>query len=116
MATDMSREIARLREDGTLMMLENKWLNKEQSLRLQQQQDSSVKPKTLNLPNFSGLFLISGLSSASALLIFLIYFFKSKLQQFNCYIFEVLAKGKLAFMITHLVSKNVSEIELINRR
>ena len=116
MATDMSREIARLREDGTLMMLEKKWFNKEQSLVSQQQQDSSTKPKTLNLANFSGLFFISGLSSASALLIFLIYLLKAKLQLFSCYIFEVLAKVKLAFMITHLFSKNVSEIELINIR
>ncbi|KAI3682565.1 hypothetical protein L1987_82628 [Smallanthus sonchifolius] len=56
LATDMSREIAKLREEGTLRLLENKWFEKQSS----SSPDSPSKPKTLNFSRFQGLFLISG--------------------------------------------------------
>nr|XP_043617842.1 glutamate receptor 1.2-like [Erigeron canadensis] len=53
---DMSREIARIREDGTLRDLEKKWFEKE--FPLLSEDSATVMPKTLNLDNFWDLFVI----------------------------------------------------------
>ncbi|KAK1370055.1 hypothetical protein POM88_036147 [Heracleum sosnowskyi] len=56
---DISRAIAKLREDGTLEMLEKKWYNKPQSLL---NQETQPKPQVLKDVGFGGLFLIGGVS------------------------------------------------------
>ncbi|KAM7527512.1 hypothetical protein LguiB_030922 [Lonicera macranthoides] len=55
---DMSREIAKLREEGKLKMMEEKWFKSESSLL---NQDSATKPKTLDLDNFR----VAGASKSS---------------------------------------------------
>ncbi|XP_076902396.1 glutamate receptor 1.3-like [Bidens hawaiensis] len=76
LATDMSRQIAKIREDGTLGVLEKKWFEKQSA----SSKDSPSKPKTLNSNRFRGLFLISGMSSTLALMISLIFLLRAKLE------------------------------------
>lgn len=104
MAAELSSQIARLREDGTLKKLENKWFN--------QQGDSESKASTsaakiLNFKGLRGLFLISGVSMASALFIFMIYYVHEKLH----FTYTMLAEGKLSFILRFLVSKAPKGVE-----
>ncbi|KAJ9567214.1 hypothetical protein OSB04_003180 [Centaurea solstitialis] len=75
LAPDISREITRLREDGTLRMLENKWFTYQQS----GPPSNDSAPKVLNLQGLRGLFLISGVSMAAALFIFMLYMVHEKM-------------------------------------
>lgn len=112
----MSREIAKLREEGKLKMMEEKWFKSESSLL---NQDSATKPKTLDLDNFRGLFIIAGLSSTLALLILLVnYLLHQNLPQLlNYCIFRLLGGGRLAFMARYLFPRNnVHVIQEINAR
>ncbi|XP_031247129.1 glutamate receptor 1.2-like [Pistacia vera] len=61
----MSRAIAKLRENGKLMKMENEWF-KRQSTFASEDDDTSSVVKPLTLDSFRGLFLISGVSSALA--------------------------------------------------
>ncbi|KAH9794054.1 hypothetical protein KPL71_004762 [Citrus sinensis] len=58
---DISRAIARLREEGTLTKIENEWFNDRQSSFMH---DDSIRnnPSSLSLTNFGGLFLVTGIS------------------------------------------------------
>ncbi|PWA71946.1 Extracellular ligand-binding receptor [Artemisia annua] len=93
LAPEMSIQIAKLREDGTLKLLEDKWFKK--------QSDSLPSPKILNLEGFGGLFLISGVSMASALFLFMLYFIHEKVN----FTYSMLGGGKLAFIMRFLVPK-----------
>ncbi|XWS36635.1 hypothetical protein CRYUN_Cryun20dG0102200 [Craigia yunnanensis] len=64
---DISREIARLRESGRLDLLENAWFKSQTSLT---SRDNADKVRPLTLTNFGGLFLVSGIPSVVAFLIF----------------------------------------------
>ncbi|KAK8569954.1 hypothetical protein V6N13_002662 [Hibiscus sabdariffa] len=64
---DMSRAIVRLREEEKLQMMEKKWFNNDESIFTNQ--DSRSNPSRLNLDSFGGLFLVTGMSSTSALLV-----------------------------------------------
>ncbi|XP_017976222.1 PREDICTED: glutamate receptor 1.2 [Theobroma cacao] len=64
---DISKEIARLRESGRLNMLENTWFKSKASLT---SGDSAGNVRPLTPTNFGGLFLISGILSVVAFLIF----------------------------------------------
>ncbi|KAL0354397.1 UNVERIFIED_CONTAM: Glutamate receptor 2.7 [Sesamum radiatum] len=71
---DVSRAIIDLREKEILTRISNKWLGEEGC----RDTDAAVKTsnsKSLTLDSFKGLFLISWLSSSSALAIFLSIFF-----------------------------------------
>ncbi|XP_059626898.1 glutamate receptor 2.3-like [Cornus florida] len=74
LVSEMSRAIMKLREEGKLVKMEKAWFNSESSSMAQQDSVTSTNnnPNVLNLDNFSGLFLISGICSALALVIFLI--------------------------------------------
>ncbi|KDO58533.1 hypothetical protein CISIN_1g044527mg [Citrus sinensis] len=69
---DISRAIARLREEGTLAKIENVWFNTQQSSNFMHEDSTSSNPSSLSLANFGGLFLITGISSTLALVIFLV--------------------------------------------
>ena len=96
LAPEMSIQIAKLREDGTLKLLEDKWFNKHL--------DSATAPKILNLEGFRGLFLISGLSMASALFLYMLYFVHEKVH----FQYTMLAGGKLAFIMKFLFPRFAS--------
>ncbi|KAD4888245.1 hypothetical protein E3N88_20318 [Mikania micrantha] len=72
--TDISREIAKLREDGTLTNLENKWFGKDISL------SSSTMLETPNLYRFWGLFIVIGVSLALALTVLALYLVHAKME------------------------------------
>ncbi|KAJ9567206.1 hypothetical protein OSB04_003172 [Centaurea solstitialis] len=90
----ISRQIARLREDGTLSKLENKWFNQES-------RDFVPTTKILSVKDLRGLFVISGGSMAAALFLFMIYSVHEKLH----FSYTMLAGGKLAFILRLLVRK-----------
>lgn len=72
----MSSEIAKLRADGTLKALEDKWLKRQFSIMSKDL--SAPSPSILNLHRFRGLFLISGVSMALAFLMSVIYLVREK--------------------------------------
>ena len=100
LANEMSMQIAKLREDGTLKLLEDKWFNK--------QLDSATAPKILNLEGFRAVvyFLSVGfqLSMASVLFIYLLYFVHEKVH----FRYTMLAGGKLAFIMRFLIPRFAS--------
>ncbi|PWA65479.1 solute-binding protein family 3/N-terminal domain of MltF [Artemisia annua] len=102
LVTDMSREIAKIREDGTLRNLEKKWYETEFPVL---PQDSSATPKTLSLERFGGLFVISGISSGLALMISVIYLVRAKLEIHN--IILLVAGHDLMSIIRYLFHSNV---------
>ncbi|KAB2073662.1 hypothetical protein ES319_A07G098100v1, partial [Gossypium barbadense] len=69
MANDISREIAKLREDGTLQKLENEWFK---SPIIDFDSDNTLgSMNSLTIRDFQGLFLISGIYLAIACFLFL---------------------------------------------
>ncbi|KAK3020397.1 hypothetical protein RJ639_046130 [Escallonia herrerae] len=114
LVTETSREIAKLREEGKLMKLEKKWFISKSTLS-PQEGGSVTKPKILDLHSFGGLFLISGISSALALLICLLYLVKEKLHA-KYFIIRFLGGGKLATMISYLFRRNANAIGEVNAR
>ncbi|KAJ0792401.1 putative periplasmic binding protein-like I [Helianthus annuus] len=104
LVSEMSRQIATIRENGTLRFLEKKWFEKESS----SSQDSPRKPKTLNFSRFRGLFLISGISSAAALIISLIFLLHAKLEAHSIISF-IMQKNLVAYL-RHLFYGNAIRI------
>ncbi|KAL5562233.1 hypothetical protein UlMin_031980 [Ulmus minor] len=79
LANDMSRAIAKLREEGELAKLEKIWLhNTKTSLTSLDSANGGESIDALNLHRFGGLFLVSGASSALALLLFLVFAFRRR--------------------------------------
>ncbi|KAK8664068.1 hypothetical protein V6N13_083871 [Hibiscus sabdariffa] len=71
---DISSAIMRLREEEKLQMMENEWFNGTKSIFINQ--DSASDTSRLSLLSFGGLFLITAISSISAL--FLCFFQRRK--------------------------------------
>ncbi|KAJ9565145.1 hypothetical protein OSB04_001111 [Centaurea solstitialis] len=94
-APEISRQIAGLRADGTLNKLENKWFNQESV-------DSVPTTKILSFKDLRGLFVISGVSMAAALFLFMLYLVHEKLH----FSYTMLARGKLAFIMRFLMRKS----------
>ncbi|KAI7984630.1 Glutamate receptor 1.3 [Camellia lanceoleosa] len=112
---EISRAIMQLRENGTLMRLEQLWFNRTPSLVLTQ--NSSVangSPNRLNFDSFRGLFIISGLSSVSTLAILSIHSlyqrWHTKVHSFRNLICEV-----LVFWVKLLSTTNSNLINRIPR-
>nr|GEU52363.1 glutamate receptor 1.2-like [Tanacetum cinerariifolium] len=102
LVADMSGEIAKIREDGTLRNLEKKWYETEFPVL---PQDSFAMPKTLSLERFGGLFVISGISSGLALMISVIYLIRAKLEIHN--IISLVAGRDLMTIVRYLFHSNV---------
>ncbi|GKD98413.1 hypothetical protein Tco_1382310, partial [Tanacetum coccineum] len=103
LAPEMSIQIAKLREDGALKLLEDKWFNK--------QLDSATGPKILNFEGFRGLFLISGVSMASALFLYMLYSVHEKVH----FMYTMLAGGKLAFIMRDCIPDEYSPATIPQR-
>nr|XP_043616658.1 glutamate receptor 1.3-like [Erigeron canadensis] len=103
LVADMSREIAKLRENGTLINLEKKWFVNENSLL---NKDSFTEPKPLNLIRFGGLFIVIGISSALALIISIGYKVRAKMEVES--IISFLAGRKLMTTIRYLLYRNIT--------
>nr|XP_043612282.1 glutamate receptor 1.4-like [Erigeron canadensis] len=91
MVEEMSRQIAKLRENGKLEDLEKYWFKKHSA----SSEDTLPKPKTLNFGRFQGLFLISGVSLALALMISMVRLLCAKLE-LHAIIFFVLQHKAIA--------------------
>ena len=76
MVHDISRAIAKLREDGELHKIEQTWF---QDQSVFEKQESLTKPSILDFYSFRGLFLITGTSLTLALIIFYVFLIKNKL-------------------------------------
>ncbi|CAK9140850.1 unnamed protein product [Ilex paraguariensis] len=113
---EISRAIAKLREEGKLEMMEKIWFNIDSSFMPDSQSSASAtNPSTLSLDSFRGLFLISGIASAFALFIFFVFFLKEKIGVKN-HIWGILAQGKLLFMMKYLFTRNAVMIGETNAR
>ncbi|WOG95092.1 hypothetical protein DCAR_0314394 [Daucus carota subsp. sativus] len=99
---EISRAIAKLREEGTLSTLEKKWYNKPSSLV---NQELPPKPQVLKVDSFGGLFVIGGVSLGLALFARIFYIIRGKLNIYN-YMFQTLASGNLAIMLRHMISSS----------
>ncbi|CAN6562370.1 unnamed protein product [Malus baccata var. baccata] len=73
---DLSTQIRHMREEGQLLDLEKTWFHRKTSLTpddSMEDNNMSSPSNTLGLYDFLGLFLVSGVSSAVALFVFLIF-------------------------------------------
>ncbi|CAH1447100.1 unnamed protein product [Lactuca virosa] len=88
LAREMSTQIAKMREDGTLKALEDKWLKRESIFM--SKDFSSPSSIILNFYGLRGLFFISGVSMALALLVSMIdlvrekWHIKDKIKMVRC--------------------------------
>ncbi|KAJ0053040.1 hypothetical protein Pint_03103 [Pistacia integerrima] len=89
---DMSRAIAKLREMGTLNMMEKAWFRSHESMHTFG--DTSNNVNSLTFDSFRGLFLITGVSSALALSILYGYVLYNYWKAINIYNFIVLIQGQ----------------------
>ncbi|GJT77557.1 glutamate receptor 1.2-like protein [Tanacetum coccineum] len=99
---ELSREIARMRENGALRSLEKKWFKRELSLS---SQDSFRTPKSHNLDRFRGLFIAIGVSLLFALTVSAFYAVHSRVQAEH--IISLLAGKNLMVTIRYLSFRNV---------
>ncbi|KAK0589396.1 hypothetical protein LWI29_013666 [Acer saccharum] len=105
---DLSRAIAKLREDGKLNMMENVWFKSRQStFTSSDSEDPSnnnyVNPLTLD--SFRGLFLITGVSSTLALaILYSCWLYKNWHVMKNCN-FRDLIRTRFEFMKEYLSKK-----------
>ncbi|KAG8388844.1 hypothetical protein BUALT_Bualt02G0167200 [Buddleja alternifolia] len=96
---EVSRAIAELREEGTILELEKKWFKSQSSLL--SQDTEPPKFNTLSVDNFFGLFLVSGIANSIAALILVVFLLGKRLSM-NYYIFTMLSRGNLIFILRHL--------------
>ncbi|PIN16367.1 hypothetical protein CDL12_10980 [Handroanthus impetiginosus] len=106
---DISRAIAELREEGTLVQIQKKWFS-SQSSPLPEDTEPPSNPDTLSSDKFFGLFLLSGISKSIAILIFLIFLLHEKLST-NYYMITMLARGKLILILRYLYPRMVNIID-----
>ncbi|CAH1433110.1 unnamed protein product [Lactuca virosa] len=76
---DVSREIAKIRLDGTLGSLENKWYENRISLPSR----NSTIPHAVTLDKFGGLFIISAATSTLTFMVSLVHLIRIRLRQFQ---------------------------------
>ena len=76
MVHDISRAIAKLREDGELHKIHQTWFQDHSVFK---KQESLTKPSILDSYSFRGLFLVTITSSTLALIIFYVFLIKNKL-------------------------------------
>ncbi|CAI9776573.1 unnamed protein product [Fraxinus pennsylvanica] len=81
---EMSRAIASLREKGKLLEIEKKWFRSQSTSLSRDIETNTSRPLGVN--RFFGLFLISGISKAVAILLFFIFLLHQKLSKY--YIFR----------------------------
>ncbi|XP_024965451.1 glutamate receptor 1.2-like [Cynara cardunculus var. scolymus] len=98
---EVSKEIARMRLDGSLAGLEKKWFENRLSIPPQ----NSTMTKALKLDRFGGIFIINGSSLALALMISVICRVCAKMEVQN--IISLVLRRNLMDTIRYLLYKNV---------
>ncbi|KAI5344572.1 hypothetical protein L3X38_012449 [Prunus dulcis] len=89
---DMSMQIQQMREEGKLIEMEKVWFHKG---TIPMFDNTNSDPNTLNFHTFRGLFLITGVSSAFALFIFIIFPLKEKWYAVKKFRFRYRVREKL---------------------
>ncbi|CAB4269248.1 unnamed protein product [Prunus armeniaca] len=89
---DMSMQIQRMREEGKLIEMEKVWFHKR---TIPMFDNTTSDPNTLNVHTFRGLFLVTGVSSAFALFIFIIFPLKEKWYAVKKFRFRYRVREKL---------------------
>ncbi|KAK0588505.1 hypothetical protein LWI29_001738 [Acer saccharum] len=103
---DISRAIARLREEGKLKMLEDYWFSYfSNQPSAYMNQDSSSNPSSLSLERFGGLFLITGISLTLVLSVFFLCFVYRKRDDLRGFVTEKLEflKGYIHYYLPTLL-------------
>lgn len=112
MVHEMSRAIAELREEGKLLEMENEWFKYRSVLS-----DDDIEPPKLtplNIHQFTGLFLINGVSEAVAVIAFIAFLVREKLVNFS---FPwVLCRGKLMGILKYFYPEMDNRIPGVNAR
>ncbi|KAK4492159.1 hypothetical protein RD792_002956 [Penstemon davidsonii] len=104
---DMSRAIVELREKGRLQELENKWFTNRSPLLSPDSEGSEPSQfNTLNLDSFLGLFLLSGISKAIAIIVFFFYLIRKKLSM-SYFISKMLDREFLIFILRNYFPRRV---------
>ncbi|KAL8237162.1 hypothetical protein R6Q59_018243 [Mikania micrantha] len=80
LGAEVSKEIVKMRFDGTLGGIERRWFR---SLNSFASEDTSIRPKSLRLDRFGGLFIVSGIFTALALVSSVVYVVHVKLEVHN---------------------------------
>ncbi|XBI81382.1 hypothetical protein VPH35_090295 [Triticum aestivum] len=82
---DFSRAILSITEGDTIILIEMKWIGDQHAC---QNDGTTIGSSSLNFKNFSGLFLLTGVASTSALLIALVMFLykRYKIRNITCQI------------------------------
>ncbi|KAL0459025.1 UNVERIFIED_CONTAM: Glutamate receptor 2.8 [Sesamum latifolium] len=110
---DMSRAIAELREEGILVEMEKKWFKSRPSSLSEDSEQSKLN--TLTVANFAGLFLISGISTSIALLVFIIFLLHEKLS-INYNMSMILARGRLISILRYFYPRMGTTIHGVDAR
>ncbi|CAB4269250.1 unnamed protein product [Prunus armeniaca] len=106
---DMSRQIQQMREEGKLIDMEKVWFHKR---TIPMFDYTTSDPNTLNFHTFRGLFLITGVSSAFALFIFIIFPLKERWYAVKKFRFRYRVREKLQCVrkfFSHKVSNENEE-------
>ncbi|XP_061998781.1 glutamate receptor 1.4-like [Rosa rugosa] len=101
---DMSRQIEILREEGKLLEMEKAWFQISDAV-------NSPNPGTLNLSSFLGVFLVTGVSSAAALILFFILSLKDRWHVLKISTARSLGRGQLMQLIRRSLSNKVSNAD-----
>ncbi|PQM37469.1 glutamate receptor 1.3 [Prunus yedoensis var. nudiflora] len=89
---DMSMQIQLMREEGKLIEMEKVWFHKR---TIPMFDNTTSDPNTLNFHTFRGLFLVTGVSSAFALFIFIIFPLEEKWYAVKKFRFRYRVREKL---------------------
>ncbi|KAK0591073.1 hypothetical protein LWI29_035285 [Acer saccharum] len=103
LVANISRAIAKLREDGKLTMMEYTWFQSQSMLTSSGDNSNYVKP--LNTESFCGLFLISGVSSALALVMLYSFLIHKNWHVMKNYDFKDFFQSRLNFVKEYLSKK-----------
>ncbi|KAK1569083.1 hypothetical protein Q3G72_032316 [Acer saccharum] len=103
LVANISRAIATLREDGKLTMMEYTWFQSQSMLTSSGDNSNYVKP--LNTESFRGLFLISGVSSALALVMLYSFLIHKNWHVMKNYDFKDFFRSRLNFVKEYLSKK-----------
>ncbi|KAK4492161.1 hypothetical protein RD792_002958 [Penstemon davidsonii] len=106
---EVSRAIAGLREEGKLLEMEKKWFTRRPPMLYQETQQPMAN--TLSFENFSGLFLISGITKSIAILFLLMPFLSRRF-----YVFRLMQTWRVLVMLRPFALRRVNVPGGLGRR
>ncbi|KAK2650206.1 hypothetical protein Ddye_017695 [Dipteronia dyeriana] len=112
LVADISRAIAKLREDGKLAMMEYTWFQSQSMLTSSGDNSNNLKPLTTE--SFRGLFLISGVTSALALVMLYSFLIHKNWHVLKHCDFKDFFQSPLNFVKEYLSKKLFSRTEETN--